>query len=61
MLASAFHTILNGWDLVLGLAAVVVAALLDAVLGPDTTRPRVFSYSILFAVVLFGAALTIRW
>lgn len=57
MLASAFHTVLNGWDVVVGLLAVVAVIVLDKLV------PAIpwLGWASLFAIVLFGCALTVRF
>ncbi len=57
MLASAFHTTIDGWDVLFGILAVLVAWLLTKLI----VEVPWFAILTLFAVVLFGLALTVRW
>lgn len=70
MLASAFHTTINGWDLVVALLICLAVVLVAAVLGrrvTPATGPAGYWWSpwllvvILFTILLFGLALTVRW
>ena len=57
MLASTTHTILNGWGVVCGVAAALVAIVMDK-LVPQIPWLGLLT---LFAVVLFGVALTVHF
>lgn len=57
MLASAFHTVLNGWDVIAGLAVVLIAIVMEKLVPPI---PWV-AWGTLFLVAMFGFALAVKW
>lgn len=68
MLIAAIRTALEGWDVVVALLVCLVVVLISAIIGRRGNPPAgpvIWWWDvplvILFAVIMFGLALTVRW